>query len=65
MSFEAVYESLRSFRDRWKYFDLLGKKDFLYQLIHEVILKDGEIELQLFFLPPTTFNAAKEGGQNL
>ena len=61
LSFDAVYDSLKNFRSRWKHLDFAGKKDFLYQLISEVILNKDEVELHLFFLPPVSTASGNNG----
>lgn len=51
ISFELVYEKIRDFKQAWHTLPYTARKDLLYTLISKIIVKDGQININLFFLP--------------
>lgn len=60
ISFNSIYETTKNFRENWQYFDPLSKKDLLWSLISKVIVNDGEVKVELFFLPHIFSNFSNE-----
>jgi len=51
ISFELVYEKIRDFKKAWHTLDYTAKKELLYTLISNIIVKGEQIDINLFFLP--------------
>jgi len=50
ISFNAVYDSVKNFRDGWGHLDKVSKKDLLWSLVSKIVVKGEEIQVDLFFL---------------
>ncbi len=51
INFNSIYEIVSNFKENWKYFDTISKKDLLWSLISKIVVDNGKIDLELFFLP--------------
>ncbi len=51
VSFETVYESLNDFKKSFKKLSYVGKKELLWQIVSKIVVKDSQIDIDLFFLP--------------
>lgn len=51
IDFSTVYETIKNFSLNWKDYDTLSRKELLWSIISQIVVKEGDIKIDLYFLP--------------